>query len=227
MSTYLTMTQDLASLLVAATLVGLAVRHRLRFSRAFVAYLISVLAWNALFRWSPARFWTPENWILMNASYAALRALLAIELTVLILEPVPRARATALAVLLMILLWLAWPRPVAANAYIDFAGTLAPRLSMAGLWMLATVAFFAAMYRTHLAPLHRDILVGFGLYLSVSAMLLSGIGLVAASRPAYLQASAFLNLADPLVYLASVGVWVWSAWRPDPNTGSSPWATSH
>lgn len=225
---------DVAAVLLAATLLGLLARGRLRLGWSFAAYLSSALVCNRLYRLWPEEFYTPAFWSLKTALYASLRALLAVELALLTFSALPRARARALGLLAVILaataaLSLA---PLRGHPDLDAVGVLGPRLQVAGLWMLAVTPLLAARYRVAVHPLHRSILVGLGLYLVVYAGMLAGVGLAAEARPAYLAAYARLNAVDPLVYVASVGVWAWAAWRPPLRAASpvmrilQPWAAS-
>jgi hypothetical protein len=206
---------DVAAFLAAATLAGLLARRRLSLSWAFASYLGAVLVCNRLCRWWPEQFYTSAFWSTKTALYASLRALLAIELALLTFAALPRVRARALAIMAALLAVtgaLSLGR-LMGHPDVEAVGVLGPRLQLAGLWMLAVVPALAARYRIPIHPFHRTILVGLGLYLVVYAGLLAGVGLAAASRPSYLEAYSRLNTVDPLVYIASLGLWAWGAWR--------------
>jgi hypothetical protein len=225
---------DVAAVLVGATLAGLVARRRLSLSWTFVAYLAAVLVCNRLYRTWPEQFYTPAFLSTKTALYASLRALLAIELALLTFAALPRVKAQALALLAAVLAVtgaLSVSR-LLGHPDVEAVGVLGPRLQVAGLWMLAVVPALALRYRVPIHPFHRTILVGLGLYLVVYAGLLAGIGLAAASRPSYLEAYSRLNAVDPLVYIASLGLWAWAAWRaPAPPAQGvvkvlQPWAST-
>jgi hypothetical protein len=227
---------DVAAFLVAFTILGLVVRRRVGLWRSFAVYLGVVLVCNRLIRLWPGRFYTPAFWDLKTALYTSARGLMAVELALLMFAVLPRVRARALglmAVILAVLGALSLVR-IPGHPDVEAVGGLGPRLQLAGLWMLAVVPALAARYRLPMHPFHRTVLVGFGLYLVVYSGLLAGIGLVATSRPAYLDAYARLNAIDPLVYVTSLLLWAWAAWRsPVPRSASpsvmrilQPWAST-
>lgn len=227
---------DVAAFLVAFTLLGLVVRRRIGLWRSFAVYLGVVLVCNRLIRMWPERFYTSAFWDLKTALYTSARGVMAVELALLMFAVLPRVRAWALALMAVILAVtgaLSLSR-IPGHPDVEAVGGLGPRLQLAGLWMLAVVPALAARYRLPMHPFHRMVLVGFGLYLVVYAGLLAGIGLVADSRAAYLEAYKRLNAIDPLVYVTSLLLWAWAAWRgPVQRTAPSrvmqilqPWAST-
>lgn len=214
---------DVAAFLVAVTLIGLLVRRRLGLWRSFGVYLGVVLVCNRLIRLWPETFYTSAFWDVKTALYTSARGLMALELALLMFGVLPRVRARALGWIALILavLGLVSLGRIPGHPDVEAVGGLGPWLQLAGLWMLAVVPALAMRYRLPMHPFHRMVLVGFGLYLVVYSGLLAGIGLVASSRPAYLQAYARLNTIDPLVYVTSLLLWAWAAWR-SPVAATAP-----
>jgi hypothetical protein len=220
---------NLGSLHLLVLIAGLAWHRRDRLCRSFLVYVIAVFLGDRLVVTWPDRFDTAPFWLFKEAVYWVLKLAVATEVGLLTFARLPRGRRlvagvlAALAVLaLLVQLLPAASRPGDAIAWVSVAS---PRGQAALVVVLLAVVLLAAQhYRAPIHPFHRSLLIGFGLYLIAYTAGLTMLREVGA--PAYRY---FLAL-DSTAYNATVGVWVWAAWRraPELSPGArilQPWAS--
>jgi hypothetical protein len=201
---------NLVALLLGGALVGLFVTGRVRLCRSFGLYLGVTLASNRAIVWWPERLFTGEFWAVKETLQAALVIAIAAELADVALMAFPRARTVVrrgvVAVALATLLGVSG---AIAGGYYAWVGSLAPRASLGASWAMLVVVLVAARYRLPLGPWHRIIALGFVLHQSVYAVLLSVLAASGWSVYPYVVG------LEPAAYAATVGLWVFGAWRSD------------
>jgi hypothetical protein len=204
--------------LVALAAVGLVSRHRARLCWTFFFYLVVLVVGNRLPIWRPDTFHTPAFWTVKIAVYSAMQALIALEITLLTFSGLPRARRRAelsLGFVLCIALGATLLPESSSYPYLTMLGVVAPRDSTTSLWLFVAVLVLAWRYRAPVHPFHRKLLLAFTAYLGTEVYLLKLVGLAASSRPEYLAAFRYLEVLDPLAFLATAAFWAWWAWRPE------------
>jgi hypothetical protein len=212
--------------LLALAVIGLLRSGRARVCWSFLAYLVALFLGNQLtVHWS-ATFYTPWFWMVKDAVYVTLLALVPLEIALLTFSGLPRARRRALFAMVSILavsLWI-WLFPVdeLGYPYLAAIGVLAPRRYAMALWLFLAVITVAFWSRAPLHPFHRSLLVSFTLFVGTETWLLGSVGLLAASRPAYVGTYAVFQALDPLACAVTAGFWCWAAWRPEPSRALSP-----
>jgi hypothetical protein len=201
---------NLVALLLGGALVGLFVTGRIWLCRSFGLYLGSALATNRAVVWWPERFYTSEFWAVKETLQAALAIAVAVELADVALMAFPRARAVVRrGVLGVAFLTLLGVSAAIAGGYHVWVGALAPRASLGASWAMLVVVMVAAWYRLPLGPWHRMIALGFVLYQSVYAVLLTA--LAGSGWSAY----SYIVGLEPAAYAATVGLWTFGAWRTE------------
>jgi hypothetical protein len=219
---------DLVGVLLAGLIAAIVARRRYRLCWSFLAYVVAVFVGDRLTRSWPGTFDTPEWWTLKESVYGWLKVVIVAEIGMLTFARLERAQRLLWGILttfvaLGVLAQLAPVATTAASAVIPWASLARGQATV--LCLLAAVAVLAAHYHVPVHPFHRGILMGFVLYL------LAYSGAIAVMRelgaPSY---RTFLAL-DPTAYAATVGLWVWTAWRSDPVATPAaralqPWAAS-
>lgn len=212
---------DASVALMVVALLGLLVTGRLGLCWAFGAYLTACVICNRLIVWWPEQFWTPGFWGFKEALYAALRALVAVEIAGRTFRPFPRAWRRAVAALVLIAgltaagVWWA-PGHQQGHAYAAMLGLVSPRNGAGSLWLFIVTAALAYWHSIPLDATRKAITLGFCLYLGFSGPLLSLVATY--DRAAY----PLLSTLDPIAFGASAGLWAFSVWRPALATVPEP-----
>ena len=198
------MIADLVAVLLAACLVFLAARGRVAVSLSFTGYLATCLVVNRLITWWPERFFNYDFWVCKESLYAALVLAVLLELVISALRAFPRARRFALSSVAVIAAATATVAATHAIRVIDVLG-----LAQSGaVWGFASLLLITLWFRLPLHPLHRSIMLGFGLYLGVYG---GALGLVRYVSPG---AVPYLSALDAGAYTATLVLWVRAAVRP-------------
>ena len=197
-------------------LVGLAVRRRVGVCWTFLPYLGAIVVADLLIRLWPERFEWQWFWFGKELLIHVLRFAVALELTYRTFRAFPAARATARALLLVVLL-LTFALVVAgtgnleppsgAPALAPLISRLQPRILNGTIWLLTGIAALILWYRLPVHPFHKAILTGLVPYLLVfttSLNLIESWGWHVRQSVNYLHTTAFDLL---LVY------WAVAAWR--------------
>jgi hypothetical protein len=218
---------NLAAVGVAAALVGLLVRERARLCWSFTAYLALALVTNRLVVWWPARFHTWGFWSAKETLSGALVAGIVLELAWVAFAGWPRARQfTLLFVLAVVGLTGAAVADLAGDASRQGWIRLVAATQTGPVWAAFALVAVRHWYMLPMHAWHRTVTLGIVLYGGVYAALL---GLVAQYGP---TAYTYLAALDPVLYVATVVLWVLAAWRPEERTSLStearrelqPWA---
>lgn len=203
----------LGEIALAVILVGLLVRRRASRCYSFTLYVMAVLTCEVLITAWPKHFYKWEFWLFKETLFSALKYGIALELAARTLRAFPGARATARAVLfLVVLVSLAAVLPAVPTApvldFSELASDLHPRILNGTIWIFTALAAVILWYRLPVDLLHKAILVGFVPYLLVFTVLmnlLKAIGWHIQDSVSYLQSGAYLLL---------LGYWGYAAWRP-------------
>jgi len=189
---------------LALTLAGLLARGQWKQSRAFVAYLATVLVAESTVIFWPERFWTFDWHIARQVAYSTLKLGVAAELGVGLFVGFPAAQRTArgavlgglLATFALVVLWQ--PGGEADHTLIEL---LLARLANGAIWLFVGLAAVARWYVIPLHPLHKAVLTGYSLF---------GVLSVASLR--FVHQNEFVATAMPLAYLVLVSCWAVVAW---------------
>ncbi len=207
---------DLVALLLAAALLGIIVTGRLWLCRSFGLYLAVTLLTNRLVSWWPGRFFNLGFFTLKEGLHALLVVVVAAELAVTAFMAFPRAQRVALRGVLAVVAVAALTVAVApTSTYVDWMGSVVPRMVLGAGWSLVVVLLVAYWYRLPLTPWHWMLIVGFVLDFGLYGALLAAIGHYGLGMYPYLSA------LNPTAYAASVGLWVFAAWRASPEGAGS------
>lgn len=205
---------DLVGVLMFFLLAAIVARRRYRLSWSFFAYVLTVFVSDRLQRAVPATFDTAAVWTVKESLIGWLKVVVVAEIGLLTFSRLPRGQRLLWRVLVMLAM-LGFVAMLAPASLPRGASTI-PWVSLARgqaavLCLLATVVVIAAHYQVPLHPFHRGVLVGFALYM------LGYAGAIACARTlGYVPAYRLFLAMDPTAYAATVGLWAWTAWRPDP-----------
>lgn len=203
----------LGEIILAVILVGLFVRGRGGRCYSFTVYVIAVLTSEILITAWPHEFFVLEKWLFKETLLNALKYAIALELAARTFRAFPGARATARAVVFLVVLvsLAAVLQAVPVTRVADFAelaSQLHTRILNSTIWVFTALAAVILWYRLPVDLFHKAILVGFVPYLLVFTVvmnLLKAIGWHVLEQVSYLQTGAYLLL---------LGYWGYAAWRP-------------
>ena len=204
-------------LAMLAVLAGLYVTGRSRRCYSIVAYLWAATLGNALTTFWPEVFFHWDFWVRREAFVSILQFGVGVEIAVRSLRAFPGALAAwhrllvASAVFGSSLVVLALPRGADGGAL-----ALPPRMVAATVWLVTITAMVVAHYRIPLIDWHRAVLMGLTAYLFVFTTVVSLLAKLGA--PAFPR----LGLCDALAYLALMGWWGHTAWKPEEVWDVSP-----
>jgi hypothetical protein len=198
-----------ATALVGLVLLGVVVRGRARYGRAFVALLGVLMAGQLAATLDTASGLELEAWWLRQLAANAACLLLALELCLAVFpSALQRGRIRAVGLVGALAVALAAAVVASASGSIDvLAGTVLPILGGGAVWLFAGLVALAHWYHVPLHAFHRGVVAGVLLYQCLSVTLLSA-----------LAARGFLRDLDALdgpACAASALVWLWAAWRRD------------
>jgi hypothetical protein len=170
-------------LLILGTLIGaVLIRKRYLSCYTFLAYLIAVLASDALIFCWPDRFLTWDFWLMKETIHNLLKFAVALELGIRTFRLFPGANATARRLLLLILA-LTYVAVVAVPTgdgnYAVLAAQIQPRILNGTIWVFTSQAALILWYRLPVDSFHKAILIGFIPYLlifSVAMNTLNALG---------------------------------------------------
>jgi hypothetical protein len=195
-------------LLELALLVAVVRERRYRYCYAFVAYLLAQFSVTVLGFYSASVYESWVVWALTEYVYALVRLALMAEIVLLVFRALPRARARAVALLLvaaaLLALALLWPYDT-RNAY-TLAKDLAGRFSYPTVWTLIALLGLVAWHRVPLHHFHKAILHGMLWLLVVQFFALD------AERWGADRAWLAYRVVQCGVYL----IWLRAAWVADP-----------
>jgi hypothetical protein len=199
-------------LITAVLLAGLVVRRRYRSCYTFSVYLVTVLAADTLILLWPEIFHRWAFWILKENVHSLLKFAIALELALRTLQGFPGARATARAVVLLVLLvalggMLAEPLDPRLELY-DLASRLHPRILNTAIWLFTAVAVVILWYRLPVDAFHKAILLGFVPYLLVFTVAINALASVGS------RLQVLVGYVHPIAYLLVLVYWTYAAWRP-------------
>jgi len=189
---------------------GVLVRGRARQCWAFPAYLATVLVANSLGSFWPARFHTPQAWVVFQGAYDLLKMVVVLELAWRAFAVFPGAMRSARVVLLLLLaastVTIVFLTPPSSYATVwDFQ----PSIVAGTLWLLTATALLVVWYQIPLHDWQRAIMLGFAPYLLVFVVTLDML------RRHGWSAVDSAGLLDQVAYLALIVFWAWAAWRRD------------
>lgn len=194
---------------ILGTLLGLLVRRRASSLSMFTAHLLTVLACEGAILASPEDFWHYWFFLGKETAYAALRVGLAVELAFVVFRQFPGALHTSKRV---IALALGLSALYIGSAPRHASGPLTEWHSQVGaatMVLLLGTAFLVEWYHLPVSRLHRAVLMGFGVYVSVFVFAVNAL-----SHSAY-GLSSLLGKLDAVAYLGVVLWWMRAAWAKD------------
>ena len=200
-------------LITTVLLAGLVVRRRYRACYAFSAYLVAVIVSDSLILGWPEDFHTWGFWLLKENVHSLLKFAIALELGLRTLQGFPGARATARAVVLLVLLvslggMLADPPDPRLELY-DLASLFHPRILNTAIWLFTAVAVVILWYRLPVEAFHKAILLGFVPYLLVFTVAMNALASVGS------KLQGLVGYVHPIAYLLVLVYWTYAAWRPE------------
>lgn len=204
--------------LVFLALAGILTRRRAHLCWSFFGYLAAILACNSLVSFWPEHFFKPWFWILQHGLYDALKMGIAVELAFRTFQAFPRAKVTARRVLFGLLLVTSVALigiPTTSN-YSVVVLEWQPRVLTGTIWLMNGLAILITWYRVPVHPYHKAVLLGFVPYLLIFTTLLSLL------REGGWGMLPYIQVAEPVAYLALVGFWAYAAWRPETRPEASP-----
>jgi hypothetical protein len=206
-------------------LAGILVRRRAHLCWSFVAYLVVVLVSNALVSFWPEPFFTPWFWTFSHGLFDALRMGIAVELTFRTFQAFPGARATSRGLLFGLLVatsfaLIAIPdgsySAQQSSTYHLVVFEWSPRVLTGIIWLMNGLAILITWYRVPVHSYHKALLLGFVPYLLIFTTLLS---LIKQWGWGFLP---YVEVLDPVAFMALMGFWAWIAWRPETQPDASP-----
>jgi hypothetical protein len=214
--------------LLVLLLLGLIVHRRHRLCSAFVAYTVAVTIGNRLVMTWPDTFFTSWFWSLKEVVYGVLKVAVVAQIGLLTLSEFPRARRLfvwLIAVVSAAALAAQFAPHSVRSGYLTWLSVVSPRGQVAVLTLIAVTLGLVAYYRVPVHPFHRALLLGFVLYLGAYT------GSTTLVREWGVAGYDYCAALDPAAYAASVGVWVWGAWRRARELSPEaqrlqPWAAS-
>lgn len=217
------------SSLLALIVLGLVIRRRSSFCRSFLFYAAWVLTSHVVIARWPHLFLNIACFMVSETVVFAAKVLIAVEIAHKSFSALDRARPWEIAALAGVLLatalteWFA--SAVALNDFGTFVGIVNPRRQAGTLAMFAVVVAAVSWYRIPLHPLHRAILIGFGVYQVVNT-----VGSCLYVWHGEQTRTLFLGL-NGAAYIGAASWWAYAAWRrhrvPDPIAAHLlPWAHS-
>ena len=133
---------DVVAALVAATLLGMAVRWRISECSSFTLYLVVVLTSNRLVTWWPDQFFNWHFWVLKETLLQVLILAVAIDLAGVALRPFPRARRWTRGGLMALAVATGLVAAVTVPGdYFHALAVLVPRLSGGAAFAFGLLAF--------------------------------------------------------------------------------------
>lgn len=197
---------------------GLVVRRRVARCLFFAAYLASVAGVSlVLSLQAGALSWS--GWLVSELLQAALAVGVVLEIAARVLAALPEAaRAARWRMRLVIVatlaggaLSLAWHAPAWFHtrgpellAY-EVASSLLPVFTYGAAFLFIALLAVANWHLLPLDPLHRAVLVGFGIYLALFSALLVSVNSE--------EVRAVLSRANSGAFLLLLAGWAWAAWR--------------
>ncbi len=206
----------LVAALLAETLAGLVVRRRLHLCRSFAGLLAAVLLCNQLITHFPGTFWNSTFWTVKEGLYAGLCCATVLELALLIFAGLPRARRPLLAAIAAVIVTSAAIASTTDVAPESLVNKAIAAFNGAAAWVAAFLVAAVLYYRVPLHPFHRLVLFGLGLHLSLYSMLL------APAAESWEAMRAWVNALGRLSDTATISLWLWAAWRPEPARVLTP-----
>lgn len=198
--------------LVFAVLLGLFVRSRVALTRAFTAYLASVL-WSLILPVAySASLQARAHFLVAEGIQGLMRVAVALELTVHTFRAFPVARTQSLRLVWLVLVITAGAvaLPVATLDYHTVVDHALPRLLYGTAALFAGLGAIVLWYRLPVAPIHKAILMGF-----VPFLLIFSVALHSLREFEWVHVDV-ANYAHMLAYTALLGYWAYAAWRRDP-----------
>lgn len=210
---------NLVAALMAIALSGLIARRRAHLWWSFAALLVVALAGNLLTTTWPRYFFRWSFWATKETVYSGLFLAMAFELAFkLFSRRLARARLQALTVVCMVSLLTACLVVIGADGSARSAlGSVLPALRSGAAWLMALLLCLAVYYQLPLHRFHKMVLVGTALHHCVFVSL---VGLQGIAGQA--EMLGVFNALEPAVFGATVGLWAYAAWRPEPATALSP-----
>jgi hypothetical protein len=211
---------SLTAMLLAVTLAGMALRDRVRLCRSFAGLLVSTLVCNQLITHLPTRFWNSTFWTFKESLYAGLYCATVLELALLVFAGLPRARRPLLIAMTSVIVAAAVVVSTADLERVSLVRVVVSAVNGTAAWLAAMLVAAVLFYRVPLHPFHRLILFGLGFHLSLYSTLLGPV------VEGWETMRAHVNALDRLVYVATVTLWLWAAWRPAPAQALTPEAAA-
>lgn len=210
---------NLVAALMVLALSGLLVRRRAHLWWSFTALLVASIAGNLLTTTWPERFFRWNFWAWKEALYSGLFLAMAFELALkLFASTLPRARLQALTVACAASVLTAAVVAIAADGTPRNAlGAVLPTLRAGGAWLMTLLLAIAVYYHIPLHQFHKVVLVGTALHHCVFVGLTGLQGMAGQA-----EMLGVFNAIEPAVFGASVGLWAYAAWRPEPAPALSP-----
>jgi hypothetical protein len=196
---------------LVATMTGLVVRRRLQLCWAFCIYAAVVLGCETLIALWPARFYTPDFWMVKQALYDATKVAVALELAYRVVRAFPGAMRTARVSALALLagstaVIVGGPLTADYRAMVEWQ----PRILFGVVSLFTLTALVMLWYNLPVQRWHRALLMGFSGYLLVFTVMLNVL------RTHGWQNLQWLGPLDGVAYLALTMWWAFAAWAPEP-----------
>ncbi len=217
MRDWLTMIGVAAALGQLAVVVGLVHRRRVMRVVSLPVYLLVATVAQSIrvLRGDVAQSW--EYWALKEVLLRLLMVVVMLEIAARVFAHVARGkRWAAIAVMSVVIITLAavWQAPGVASDH--EVGTwrhtlvveVLPRLAVGGALLALATVVVMAYYHVPLDPVHRVVLFG------LAAFLVCYAGPMA-SADTHEGGRFVMYYVTPLVYLAVLALWTWTAWRPE------------
>lgn len=200
---------DLVATLLIGTLAGVIWRGRLSSCWPFSVLLILSMTTNRLVVWWPEAFHTRQFWMSKEIAFAALQMLVVLDLCGALCAWPRARRVSIIAVSCVIVATLVFVLSVDARGYEAQLGVLIARVNIGAAWAFAALVGVVWWFVLPLSPFVHRIVVGSTLHLSFYGALLASVDWLGwRIRP-------LLDALDPAVYAATLGIWMFAAWRLD------------
>jgi len=204
---------QIGTLGLAAVLLGIVARGRIRLWYSFALSLVINLVHQVFVSFWPETFHRRDIWAAKEAALHLVRVAMVVEITARVFRRFPGAMAAARRVVVLILavtFVLALLVGSDWSHYEGFVGQLMPRLLNGTIWLFTSLAILILWYRLPVHWFPKAILLSYVPYLLVFTVAMNALGELG------WQKAAWADRANAIAYFVLLLYWTWLAWRADP-----------